>query len=229
MCDTHLQLVFDYLQANCGGGVVVVMEDIDAMTDIVLARTATSTNGKALTVPGAGATASAASGATDSCVTGEVEQYSADPRLEKALLGSGQGDPMAANNSNPNAEKLTLSYLLNLLDGTISIEDLVVIMTTNHPEKLDTALCRPGRVDSKMELKKCDTDMIETIFTTMFSRSLPSSLSERLVADKFTPAEVIFHFLPKLYQSDETDESIVDMFLSKVEESSAPALAATQV
>lgn len=42
---------------------------------------------------------------------------------------------------------VTLSALLNCLDGLGSKEGLVTIMTTNHPEKLDPALIRPGRVD----------------------------------------------------------------------------------
>lgn len=44
-------------------------------------------------------------------------------------------------------ELISLSGLLNALDGVIAGEGRVVIMTTNHPEKLDAALTRSGRVD----------------------------------------------------------------------------------
>ncbi|KAI9022011.1 P-loop containing nucleoside triphosphate hydrolase protein, partial [Hyaloraphidium curvatum] len=46
----------------------------------------------------------------------------------------------------------TLSALLNCLDGYSTNEGLVVIMTSNHPELLDPALVRPGRIDLHLEL-----------------------------------------------------------------------------
>lgn len=47
------------------------------------------------------------------------------------------------------AEKkgISLSGLLNAIDGVASHEGRVLIMTTNKPEALDDALIRPGRVD----------------------------------------------------------------------------------
>lgn len=42
---------------------------------------------------------------------------------------------------------VTFAGLLNALDGVASAEDRIVFMTTNHPEKLDPAFIRPGRVD----------------------------------------------------------------------------------
>jgi hypothetical protein len=47
---------------------------------------------------------------------------------------------------------IPLSELLNSLDGIISVEDRIVIMTTNHIDKLDPALIRSGRVDRKFEI-----------------------------------------------------------------------------
>lgn len=44
---------------------------------------------------------------------------------------------------------VTFSGLLNALDGVASAEERIIFMTTNHPEKLDPALIRPGRVDYK--------------------------------------------------------------------------------
>jgi chaperone BCS1 len=42
---------------------------------------------------------------------------------------------------------VTFSGLLNSLDGVASSESRIIFMTTNHVEKLDPALIRPGRVD----------------------------------------------------------------------------------
>ena len=49
-------------------------------------------------------------------------------------------------------DKLNLSGLLNVLDGVVDTPGRIVIMTTNHPEQLDPALIRPGRIDKKLML-----------------------------------------------------------------------------
>lgn len=45
------------------------------------------------------------------------------------------------------ATGVTFAGLLNALDGVTSKSGIITIMTTNHPEKLDPALVRKGRVD----------------------------------------------------------------------------------
>lgn len=47
---------------------------------------------------------------------------------------------------------VTFSGLLNALDGVASAEERVVFLTTNHVDRLDPALIRPGRVDMTVRL-----------------------------------------------------------------------------
>lgn len=49
---------------------------------------------------------------------------------------------------------VSLSALLNVLDGILCPDGLVVIATTNHHDRLDPALIRPGRFDHTIELGK---------------------------------------------------------------------------
>ncbi len=44
-------------------------------------------------------------------------------------------------------ESVSLSGLLNAIDGVASPDGLILFMTTNHVERLDPAMIRPGRVD----------------------------------------------------------------------------------
>ena len=44
---------------------------------------------------------------------------------------------------------LSLSGLLNAMDGVSSSDGRLLFMTTNYAERLDAALIRPGRVDYK--------------------------------------------------------------------------------
>ncbi|KAI9151924.1 putative mitochondrial chaperone BCS1-B [Paramyrothecium foliicola] len=67
------------------------------------------------------------------------------------------------------ASRLSLSGLLNILDGVASQEGRVLIMTTNHLEKLDKALIRPGRVDMIVKFGLADADMTAAIFRAIYA------------------------------------------------------------
>ena len=51
------------------------------------------------------------------------------------------------------SSSVTMSTILNVLDGVVSIDRLIIFLTTNYPDKLDPALKRPGRVDHIVEFK----------------------------------------------------------------------------
>lgn len=63
---------------------------------------------------------------------------------------------------------ITMSGLLNAIDGVASQEGRVLIMTTNYPEKLDDALIRPGRVDMKIEFTLASKQQIRELFLRMY-------------------------------------------------------------
>lgn len=56
---------------------------------------------------------------------------------------------------------LTISGVLNAIDGAASSEDRIIIATTNHPEKLDKALIREGRFDLKLTVDYMDNECLE--------------------------------------------------------------------
>jgi chaperone BCS1 len=64
--------------------------------------------------------------------------------------------------------KVSLSALLNVIDGVGSQEGRILIMTTNHITRLDKALIRPGRVDKKIELGLADSKMTADLFCLVF-------------------------------------------------------------
>ncbi|KAF1823067.1 P-loop containing nucleoside triphosphate hydrolase protein [Dissoconium aciculare CBS 342.82] len=71
-----------------------------------------------------------------------------------------------------NGEKkptISLSGLLNAIDGVASHEGRILIMTTNHPEDLDPALIRPGRVDRKVEFRLAGPDQTRELFKRMYA------------------------------------------------------------
>jgi SpoVK/Ycf46/Vps4 family AAA+-type ATPase len=48
--------------------------------------------------------------------------------------------------------KVGLAEILNCLDGVLAPQNTIFVFTTNHIEKLDPALIRPGRCDVKLEI-----------------------------------------------------------------------------
>ncbi|KAL6937543.1 Complex III assembly protein translocase and chaperone [Hanseniaspora osmophila] len=63
---------------------------------------------------------------------------------------------------------VTFSGLLNSLDGVTSSEETITFMTTNHPEKLDPAIMRPGRIDYKQYIGNATPYQIEKMFMKFY-------------------------------------------------------------
>lgn len=68
-------------------------------------------------------------------------------------------------------EGISMSTILNCLDGLTSTEGRIVFMTTNHPEKLDPALVRPGRIDVHIELQNATEDQIKRLYRRFYPTS----------------------------------------------------------
>lgn len=70
---------------------------------------------------------------------------------------------------------VTLSGLLNVLDGFHAPEDVLFVMTTNVIDALDRALLRPGRIDYRLFLgRACEAQKIE-----LYLRFFPTANREQ--------------------------------------------------
>lgn len=65
--------------------------------------------------------------------------------------------------------RVTLSGLLNVLDGVTSQEGRIVLMTSNIAEKLDEALVRPGRIDKMIFMGNIHGEAAEEMFLRMYA------------------------------------------------------------
>ncbi|XP_039351761.1 mitochondrial chaperone BCS1 isoform X2 [Mauremys reevesii] len=101
--------------------------------------------------------------------------------------------------------RLTFSGLLNALDGVASTEARIVFMTTNHVDRLDPALVRPGRVDLKQYVGPCSRWQISRMFQRFYPDQ-PAAAGEKFaeqalrVAEQISAAQVQGHFM--LYKAD---------------------------
>jgi chaperone BCS1 len=81
-------------------------------------------------------------------------------------------------NAGESAGGVTFSGLLNAIDGVAAQEGRILVMTTNHPDKLDPALIRPGRADMHVELGLVGADVARRLFLRFFPE-------EQALADRF--------------------------------------------
>ena len=82
----------------------------------------------------------------------------------------------SSNDNNKNKSTISLSGLLNAIDGVAIQEGRILIMTTNHPDRLDEALVRPGRVDMQIKFDLATRAQAKEIFVRMF-QGLGSAVS----------------------------------------------------
>lgn len=86
-------------------------------------------------------------------------------------------------------EKLTLSCILNTIDGVLEQNGRILIITTNYKDKLDKALLRPGRIDMKVHFRKCSNEMTKNIIEHFYDESVPNDVTFK--DNVYTPAEII--------------------------------------
>ena len=80
--------------------------------------------------------------------------------LVKVAKKNGFNPPSRHNINKDKSEELTLAFFLNLLDGILETPGRILILTSNHPEKLDGALIRPGRIDITINFSNCSNETL---------------------------------------------------------------------
>jgi hypothetical protein len=130
-----------------------VIEDIDAMGDMVLRR----------------------------------EWKKPEVKVEKS------DDPFAIVDENELLkEPIDLSFLLNILDGTLESSGRMLVLTSNFPERIDRALIRPGRIDMIVKFSKCSVKVLREMVEGFYDQVAPAHRmwSDPTMEGKWTPAEV---------------------------------------
>lgn len=95
--------------------------------------------------------------------------HSPAPRRNRNRRRHRHRSPSADSSSSSSGAKISLSGLLNVIDGVATHEGRILIMTTNHPEKLDPALIRAGRVDLQIAFTHASRLQIKNLFVRMYA------------------------------------------------------------
>lgn len=101
---------------------------------------------------------------------------------------------------------VTLSGLLNVLDGFHAPSGVLFVMTTNHIEKLDEALLRPGRIDYKLYMGHATDHQKIELYRRFFPDSAESAPYEFVEASR--TAETMAEFQGRLLALEHGDGSL---------------------
>lgn len=149
---------------------ILVIEDVDCTTDIIKDRRIKQEK------------------------TIDCEKLEALEKKINKLQSKTKQDDITLQQDAPN-NRITLSGLLNAIDGVFNNDGRILIMTTNHPEVLDEALIRPGRIDKKILFDNCDKKQIMDLYTVFFGEKCDEKLLEYVEDKTFSPAYISSLFL----------------------------------
>ncbi|KAL7232434.1 hypothetical protein ACSBR2_010456 [Camellia fascicularis] len=133
-------------------------------------------------------------------------------------------------------EKVTLSALLNCIDGLFSANEggRVMVFTTNHVEKLDPALIRRGRMDKHIEMSFCRFEAFKVLaknYLGIENHELFPQIERLLKQTDITPADVAENLITK--NADEGSaraclQTLIDVLEKKLEEDKVKLLKAEE-
>ena len=102
-------------------------------------------------------------------------------------------DPFAVVDENEILkEPIDLSFLLNILDGTLESAGRMLVITSNFPERIDKALIRPGRIDMIVKFTRCSRTILRQMVEGFYDVVAPDHKlwNDAAAEQKWTPAEV---------------------------------------
>lgn len=138
----------------------------------------------------------------------DVDQAGLGNRQTKERPDSGGSEESSEDNESGG---ISLSALLNCLDGVGAHEGHVLFMTTNHRDRLDPALIRPGRIDQSVYLGPAERSSIKQLFERFYhpetdrghshdigkgepstaTNDLSGQFADIVPSDQFTAAEIL--------------------------------------
>ena len=153
---------------------IIVLEDIDCMSDIIMERKANK--------PDRGHSY----GTHDDSVMSKHELLDAIRQGMKP-----DDDHSFLKLPEQNNDTITLSFLLNIIDGIRETPGRILIISSNHYDKIDHAFKRPGRIDVSLEMKNASIDIIKEIVHHYYQEDIPEEILKKLKGDIISPATLV--------------------------------------
>lgn len=108
-----------------------------------------------------------------------------------------------------NNDPITLDDILNIWDGINETPGRILIMTSNHYDKLDPALIRPGRIDIKLEMSYLSKECVMKIFEHLYGKKVPRKYISSIPDKKLTPAKLMNIYINNQQSEKEFLEELI--------------------
>lgn len=95
---------------------------------------------------------------------------------------------------------ITLGGILELIDGLVETPGRIMVITTNHPEELDAALIRPGRIDMNIHFERMTKQDFKMMYKLWFNIDVNDMDMSNIHEGRFTHAEVCQLFFENINQ-----------------------------
>ena len=183
---------------------IIVFEDIDCMADVIMERKREINKENSV---------------ISNSTKDELLKAIKNEFLEKNDSSSStcQGPTLSSlmksttSSNNDKSDEITLSFILNVIDGIRETPGRIMIITSNHYDKIDKALVRPGRIDMTLEMKNASVDVIEEVIRHYYDVGIPRRVRNKLSDDVVSPAMLInLRFHSK--NVDEYFENLMKLF-----------------
>jgi len=145
---------------------IIIIEDIDCISDIVLKRE-TKFNKNSNAVKG--------NDLLGKAIQKIIEEDKSDTKTYPQIID----DP------------ITLDDILNLWDGLKETPGRILGISSNHYDKLDPALIRPGRIDVSIHLDNCSHNIIQQMYSHYYNTYIPEKTLKKIKNTFYSPAEII--------------------------------------
>ena len=121
--------------------------------------------------------------------------------LHRAIKAVHEGTPWKSNRDQYTKDKeppLSLGDILNVMDGLLETDEMLIFMTANRIDTLHQAIMRPGRIDMKLKFDKASTRSLKQIVRIAYNvdADAPCGVLDAIGDDderfhrKWSPAEI---------------------------------------
>ena len=186
---------------------IIVLEDLDCMSDLVLDRSKKNIEPiDTLNIDGI-------ANSTDMLETIVNAVKVANNNDPDKTLGQTSKNP-TCKNLFTKENKLTLSFILNILDGLDENYGRILIITSNFYENIDKALVRPGRIDLRVDMKNASIQTIKDMYLHYYGTKIPRQYNNILKDDVISPAEIV-----NMYRTTNSSKEFIETMVLKFQSS----------
>jgi ATP-dependent 26S proteasome regulatory subunit len=176
---------------------IIVFEDIDCIGDIILERKNERNKNKNF-----------GSNNSSNNLNGLIKTDNDTVKVSDVLQTICDINGSTNIGANSGEQPITLDDILNLWDGIRETPGRMLIITSNHYEKLDSALTRPGRIDITHKLDNASHNTIAEIYNHLFEKPIDTEKLQNINDCFYSPAEII-----NIYVTHKEEDKFIERLL----------------